>query len=127
MEEKDIIAAKELFELRYGKTPEEYGYPVIDVYKKQRVYLYAESEEAAAAYKKGQNIIRWVLVWYWWPVIAAVVVSFIGILKFQAILHPVVLIPMIFIAVWFALFMFLWYKLRCVEKIHKGRVIWLDY
>ena len=108
MEEKDIIAAKELFELRYGKTPEEYGYPAIDVYKKQRAYLYAESEEAAAAYKKGQNIIRWVLVWYLWPVIAAVVVSFIGMLKFQAILHPVVLI-------------------RCVEKIHKGRVIWLDY
>ena len=51
-----IKDAKFLFEVKYNCSPEEYGYPVIDVYQKQRAYLYGKDEEAVKVYKKCRNM-----------------------------------------------------------------------
>lgn len=61
MEQQAINQAIDLFQIRFGITPQESRYPVIDIYEKQHAYLYAETEEAIAAYKTHQNIIRWIM------------------------------------------------------------------
>ena len=63
-----IEEAVSLFRHQYGIHPAQSAYPVIDVYEKQHAYLYASSEEAVKAYKTQQNIIRWMMTYFLWPV-----------------------------------------------------------
>ena len=65
MEQQAINQAIDLFQIRFGIPPQESRYPVIDIYEKQHAYLYAETEEAIAAYKTHQNIIRWIMCFYY--------------------------------------------------------------
>ena len=71
-----IDEAVNLFKEKYGKTPKEQGFSVIDIYEKQHAFLYADTEETIRAYKNHQNIIRWVLAWYLWP-LALVMFNFL--------------------------------------------------
>ena len=53
--------AIDLFWRTYSRTPQEAGYPVIDVYEKQNAFLYAASKDVIKAYKIQQNILRWII------------------------------------------------------------------
>lgn len=83
MEQQAINQAIDLFQIRFGIPPQESRYPVIDIYEKQHAYLYAEAEEAIAAYKTHQNIIRWIMCFYLWPLAANTILLFYAAAKFQ--------------------------------------------
>ena len=86
MEQQAINQAIDLFQIRFGIPPQESRYPVIDIYEKQHAYLYAETEEAIAAYKTHQNIIRWIMCFYLWPLAANTILLFYAAAKNLTIL-----------------------------------------
>ena len=59
--------AIDLFVTKYCKTPKEYGVPVVDIFKPQRAFIYAPSDDVAKAYKTSQSILRWLMIWGLWP------------------------------------------------------------
>ena len=57
LKEKAILKFKNC----YGKSPQDMGFYCIDIYKRQGVFLYAETEKALKSYKRGQNHIRTII------------------------------------------------------------------
>ena len=122
--------AIELFVKQYGKNPKECGYPFVDIYRKQSAFLYGSSKEAIEGYKTCQNILRWMMVGYLWPLILAFGISFFC--GFTHIInhefsHPTLVLPLLFVVFWIILFLILWYKTWRANKISKNNVIWLNY
>lgn len=129
MEKGIIDAAISKFKKTYDKTPEECGYPFIGIYKKQHAYLYGRSEKAIAAYKTSQNIIRWMMTFFMWPVAIDATLCFYWLIRTQAdLLHPMVVGTISFFVLWcVVLFGILWHKVYKTEKLHKDNVIYLNY
>ena len=128
MEKKQIEEAIALFERQYGAKPENTDVRVIDIYKKQRAYLYGTSQEVINAYKTSQNIARWIIVYYFWPIIVDVILLFICMLKYEANIDNLASKILIgFGAAWEVLFWVLWYILIQSEKKFRGKVVWLNY
>ena len=72
MNTNQIKEAENLFQKTYGKTCYEAGFNTIDTYKKQHAFLYGKDDKAIKNYKISQNIIRFILRWYFWPLIILV-------------------------------------------------------
>ena len=117
-----------LFKKQYGKTPEKAGYPVMDIYKKQHAFLYADSEETIKAYKLQQNIIRGVLMWGLWPLVLVMLNFIDAVGRFNA-LHWRCVATYIFLAVWAILFIVLYIKSYKAERHFKlgKNITYLNY
>jgi len=111
--------AIELFKYAYGKTPKEAGFPVISIYEKQKVLLYAKSQEVIEAYKVQQNILRGILLWYPWPGVIAMVMFFITIVKTMDPVHPVCLASFVLLGMWVILFIVLDIKVKKTKRLVK--------
>ena len=121
--------AVKLFQKKYGKTPEELGFPVIDIYEKQHAFIYAVSAEAIEAYKLQQNIVRWMIKWYVWPIAVAFVLWLVGLAKSQDIWHPMCVLTYIFYGIWLVLFIGLRIKVKPTKPLVKmgETVTYLNY
>ena len=64
--EKEAI---DLFIASVGKEPKDCGYNAIDIDEKKPAYLYAKDEKTLKAFKSQQNIIRWIMLWGFWPIV----------------------------------------------------------
>lgn len=125
----DIVnEAIDLFKKKYGKTPKELGFPVIGIYKKQHAFLYADTEETIRAYKTHQNIIRWMMTWFMWPLPIALLIWFIALAE-ENVWHPLCIASYIFYGVWGILLVVLSIKVRKAGKLIKlgENVTFLNY
>lgn len=111
-----IEEAVSLFRHQYGIHPAQSAYPVIDVYEKQHAYLYASSEEAVKAYKTQQNIIRWMMTYFLWPVAVDTTLLFYAAVRFQKLNHPLIICCIAFYACWGLLLLVLAHKAFKAEK-----------
>ena len=128
METKQKEEAIVLFERKYGTKPQNTDFSVIDIYKKQRVYLYGTSQEAIKAYMTSQNIIRWLMLYYLWPVLADVVLLFICLLKYNINIDMLPCRILIgFGVAWVVLFFVLWCIVIRDDKKSKDTVVWINY
>ena len=123
--------ATSLFISRVGITPKECGYQVIDIYEKQKAFIYAPDNDTAKNYKSSQSIIRWIMLWGFWPLlIAFTVILFYGISyheKTGTLWNPLTIGASIFFILWSILILVL-----CViafkRHIHvNNRVFWINY
>lgn len=121
--------AIKLFKEKYGKTPKELGFPVIDIYEKQNAFLYAVSEEVIAAYKLQQNITRGMWLWGIWPLLVVLFVEFIAIGKYQDLWHPLSIAGHVIFGITAVLYTVLYVKARNAEKLfHLGDdITFLNY
>ena len=128
METKQIEEAVSLFEQQYGVKPENTDFRVIDIYTKQRAYLYGTSQEMIKAYKTSQNIIRWLMRYYLWPVFADIVLLFICLIKYNISIDMLPCRILIgFGVAWVVLFFVLWYIVIRDDKKSKHTVVWINY
>lgn len=80
------------------------------------------------AYKTSQNIARWIIVYYFWPIIVDVILLFICMLKYEANIDNLASKILIgFGAAWVVLLFVLWYIVIQSEKKIRGKVVWLNY
>ena len=126
---KDFIKdAKFLFEVKYNCSPEEYGYPVIDVYQRQRAYLYGKDEEAVKVYKKCQNLIRNSLML---GIIGCLALLFVFaawcVFSSDKVIHPLSIGALAIGIIDFFGVLIAYFRCRKYEKAHKGKVIFLNY
>ena len=98
--QEETPKAIELFKKAYGKTPKEAGLPVIGLYEKQNAYLYATSETVIKSYKTQQNIIRWLMLWYLWPLPVAFCGTTMTMAKYTSFTHPSFIAWCFFTAFW---------------------------
>ena len=128
METKQIEEAVSLFEQQYGVKPENTDFRVIDIYTKQRAYLYGTSQEMIKAYKTSQNIIRWLMRYYLWPVFADVVLLFFCLLKYNVSIDHLFFRALIgFGVAWVLLCFVLAYLVVRNGKKSKDTVVWINY
>ena len=86
MEKKREKEAIDLFIASVGKEPKACGYNAIDIYEKQRAYIYAKDEKTLKAFKSSQNIIRWIILWGFWPIFLCLcIIFFYGIPRVETI------------------------------------------
>ena len=118
-----------LFKKTYGKTPQELGFSVIDIYEKQHAFLYATSEEVIAAYKTHQNIIRGTLFWGLWPLLVAFFVGMTAMCKYQDFWHPLCVACWILYGICFVLYIVLGIKTKRAEKLFElgDNITFLNY
>lgn len=109
--------AIKLFEQKYGETPSETGLSVISIYEEQHAFLYATSEEVIKAYKNQQNIIRWMIKWYIWPLVLVFLIWLVALLKFQDALHPLCVFAYTFYGIWAVLCIVLGIKVWKAKRI----------
>ena len=113
-----------LFKLAYGKTPQEAGFPVIGVYEKQDAFLYAVSEETIKAYKTQQNIFRFMMLWYMWPLFIIFVNFFEALLTYHDALHPRCITTYVFSVIWIMLAVILYARVWQTRNLVKlGKTI----
>lgn len=127
MDHQKFEEAIALFQKQFGKTPDESGYSVIDVYQKQHAYLFGKTEDAVKAYKTCQNILRWLMCFYLWPFLIFYIAFFYGLFQFNEFSHPLVAGTLFLGMCWIVLFLVLGYKVFQADKRQKGNVIWLNY
>lgn len=127
MNSNQIKEAERLFQSTYGKTNEEAGFNAIDIYEKQRAYLYGQNQESIRSYKIGQNIIRFFLCGYFWPIIVCIYLAIWIFAKNECHITTSVYYLLIFILVYIVFGV----VLLCVGhhhfKKHKGKVTYLNY
>lgn len=123
-------AEKKYFEV-YGKTPKSDGMEVIDIYKKQSAYLYGKTKEAVDAYKTCQNILRFFLTGFWWPIIIALLLFIYGVQEGMSsgeMFNGYVIFSFVFIFFFgLVLFGILCYKAFQSAKKYSGKIIWINY
>ena len=126
---KQNYEAVELFKRHYGKTPEEAGFPVIDVYKKQHAYLYARNSEIIKYYKTQQNIIRWVMLCGVWPIGVAFLNFVTALFGYLNPWHWRCVATYVFFVIWLILFIVLWIKVKQTERVVRinENITYLNY
>ncbi|MBP3546048.1 MAG: hypothetical protein J6K16_02815 [Alphaproteobacteria bacterium] len=130
MEQRLIDEATEKFVAVYKKTPKECGLTEIGIYEKQNAFLYAHSKEEIVAYKTCQNIIRWMMVWYLWPLaLTMIVLIFCALPEVIAgnWLSIAFVGPVAFFVMWVILFLVLAAKALHADRISRDRVVWINY
>ena len=128
MDKEFIKNAKFLFEVKYNCSPEEYGYPVIDVYQRQRAYLYGKDEEAVKVYKKCQNLIRNSLMVGLMGCLALLFVFAAWCVFYSdKVIHPLSIGALAIGIIDFFGVLIAYFRCRKYEKAHKGKVIVLNY
>ena len=98
--QEQIPKAVDLFKMKNNKTPSEAELPVIGIYERQSAYLYATSEKVIRSYKMQQNIIRWMMLWYFWPLIVGFVGIMMAMIKYLSVTHPSFVAWCFFFAIW---------------------------
>ena len=118
-----------LFKEKYGKTPQELGFPVISVYEKQSAFIYAHSEEVIKAYKTQQNILRWIMTRFMWPLAIVMIIGLGALVKYQDTSHPLFSAIFAFFAAYMVFFFILFIKVKRAEKLIKlgKNVTYLNY
>ena len=121
--------AIKLFKEEYGKTPQESGFPVIDIYEKQHAFLYADSEETIKAYKTNQNIVRGIWIWGMWPLLIAFLVGFTAMCKSQDFWHPLCIASYIVYGICLVSYIVLGIKANKAEQLFKldDNITYLNY
>jgi hypothetical protein len=123
--------AEALYLKMYNRTTKDDKIEFIDIYEKQRAFLYGHSKEVLEAYKTSQNILRFMMKFFLWPVIADFILMFWGFLegmRTNNIFNGYFVFGCIFFILYCGvLFGILWYRCLKAEKKHKGNVIWLNY
>lgn len=131
MNEKLQQRAIDLFILRVGKTPKECGYQVIDIYKKQKAFIYAPDNDAVKNYKSSQSIIRWIMVWGFIPLLLAFsIVFFYGFPHFEKtgdFWDPVIIGTSAFFVLWSVLIFILCTIALIRNKRVDNKVYWINY
>ena len=127
--QKRTDEAINLYRRRYLKDPEDNGFPVIGIYEKQNAFLYASSEKVIKAYKTQQNIIRWMLVWYFWPFPFAFVGTIISLAKYPDLTYPPFIAWSSFMITWSILGFVLCIKGFMTSRIVKfnNNITYLNY
>lgn len=123
--------AEALYFRMYNRTVKDDNIKVIDIYEPQSAYIYGSTKEALKAYKTSQNILRFMLTFFMWPVIADFILIFFGFLygmKTADMFNGYFVVGCIFFILYGGVFFnILWYKVRKAEKLYKGRVVWVNY
>lgn len=131
MNEKLQQRAIDLFILRVGKTPKECGYQVIDIYEKQKAFIYAPDKDAIKNYKSSQSIIRWIMVWGFIPLLIAFsVIFFYGISyleKAGTLWNPITIGASVFFILWSILMLILCFIAFKHHKLVDNKVYWINY
>lgn len=107
-----------LYKGMYHKTPEDDGFPAIGIYEKQSAFLYATSEKVIKTYKTQQNIIRWMLVWYFWPFPFAFIGTIISLAKYLDFTYPPFVACSSFMVAWSILGFVL-----CIKGLMTSRIV----
>ena len=123
------LDAIHFFEERYGKTPEELGFPAVDIYERQNAFLYAVSSRYIQAYKTQQNILYGLMMWFNWPLGIDFFVWLIAFAKHEDYKHPLCIVCYVFYGVWATLLIVLDILIRRVDKKIKlgTNIIYLNY
>ena len=127
MNSNQIKEAERLFQSTYGKTNEEAGFNAIDIYEKQSAYIYGQNQEVIHSYKISQNITRFFLRWYLWPVIVCIWWMVWLFAKNECHVTAFACSLLIFI-LGYLVFGFVLVGVGCYHfKKHKGKVTYLNY
>ena len=130
MDKKREKEAIDLFIASVGKEPKTYGYNAIDIYEKQRAYIYAKDEKTLKTFKSSQNIIRWIMLWGLWPLILCLcIIFFYGIPRVETIedlQKPLIMASIVFFAAWTILLLSLCIRAYILEKQAKS-AYWINY
>lgn len=92
--------------------------------------MYAHSKEEIVAYKTCQNIIRWMMVWYLWPLaLMMIVLIFCALPEVIAgnWLSIAFVGPVAFFVMWVILFLVLAVKAWHADRVSCDRVVWINY
>lgn len=125
--EKEAI---DLFITSVGKKPKDCGYNAIDIDEKKRAYLYAKDEKTLKAFKSQQNIIRWIMLWGFWPIVLCLcLIFFYGIPRVETIedlQKPLIMASIVFFVAWTILLLSLCIRAYILEKQAKS-AYWINY
>ncbi len=113
MEKNDQDRAIALFEKYYEVTPSQKGVPVIDIYR--GLFLYAASNEVLEACKKSQDILRFMMMYFMWPLVGIVILFFVGLSEGNA-MSSLCLFSYVFFVLWGILFIVLLIKYNKANK-----------
>ena len=131
MNEKLQQRAIDLFILRVGVTPKECGYQVIDIYEKQKAFIYAPDNNVIKNYKSSQSIIRWIMAWGFIPLLLAFsVVFFYGFPHFEKTMifwDPITIGATAFFILWSILIFILCNIALIRNKRVDNKVYWINY
>lgn len=129
MEKKLREQAISLFVDKYGKTPKECGLKEIDVFEEKGMFLYGPTSEAIKGFKTVQNIIKFIMLWYFWPLVIAFVFFMFGLpyIASGEYNHPLVVFPILFIILWALFYLVLWHKAWKGDKVSRKNVVWIHY
>ena len=129
--QKQQKEAEKLYQNMFRCLPAVDGYKYVDIYEKQSAYLYGKSSEAIEAYKTCQNIIRFMLTGFMWPLVVDIIILFWGMFKG---IHPEGIIinwqlvsGTLFFIGYFIYFLILWHKCSVAEKKVNGNLVWINY
>ena len=130
MEKKREKEAIDLFIASVGKEPKACGYNAIDIYEKQRAYIYAKDEKTLKAFKSSQNIIRWIILWGFWPIFLCLcIIFFYGIPRVETIedlQKPLIMASIVFFVAWIILLLSLCLRAYILGKQAKS-AYWINY
>lgn len=114
---------------RYYKTPKEDGFPVVGIYEKQSAYLYATSEKVIQAFKTQQNMIRWIMVWYFLPFPFIWIGLMATYLMYTSLTYPTFIACSFFMALWSILGIVLMIKVWNASRIVKlgNNITYINY
>ena len=130
MEKKQEKEAIDLFIASVGKEPKACGYNAIDIYEKQRAYIYTKDEKTLKAFKSSQNIIRWIILWGFWPIFLCLcIIFFYGIPRVETIedlQKPLIMASIVFFVAWIILLLSLCLRAYILGKQAKS-AYWINY
>ena len=122
--------AIEFFNIRFGKTPVEAGFPIIDDFGNKCMFIYGTDSVSIINFKRNQNIMNFFRVWYFWPLILAFAIFIFGgtpHIMLGDYTNPWLLIPISFIIVWLIVFIVLMLLAVTAYKKSKDKVIWISF
>lgn len=132
MDEKLRKQAIDLFVAQYGISPQDKGFPIIDVSAKQTAFLFGVDESALCAYKKVDAINKFGERFFWVPALFVILMYAAGMMVDN---HPEY-ISLGLTAIWIGIFallgwgvfiVILYRKFRDAKSKSKDKVINLSF
>ncbi len=129
MDKKNQENAGKLFKQIYGEAPADKGLPVVEIYEKQGVYLYATSANVIKTYKMQQNILRCLIPWSMRLLLVAFFVWVFTCILYQNFLHPLCIAVYIFLILGIAVYIVANKQIQHSRKIIKPleTIVFLSY